>query len=66
MYILKIGSQYLTSTGSLSDRQSDALRIDAARASDVRVVKLRARTRATLDTPTVDPYADPVTDGSPF
>lgn len=45
MRVLKIGDQYLTSTGDLSPRQSDAMRIgaiDLATLKNLRPVKLRA------------------------
>jgi hypothetical protein len=53
VYMIKIGTQYLTADGSLTDRQCDAVRVTADRASSIRVVKLRPRASSTLDTPTV-------------
>ena len=43
-YVIKVGSQYVTATGELTDRQADALRVDLPVRSDAaRLVKIRPR-----------------------
>ena len=63
-HVIKIGSLYLTSDGSLSDSQKDALRIfdDPPKGANTRTVRLRPAGSLARQTP--DPTDGRFRDGS--
>jgi len=65
MHIIKIGDAYVTATGGLSVRQSDALRVDIPTAGGYlvpRFVKLRNARLTPNQASMIDGSPDPLTD----